>query len=97
MYIILYTHTHTGLCYCLWAFSGCSEQGLLSSSRVRASHLSDFCCCRPCAPGGKGSVVVTHIPMASVIFLDHQLNPMFPALAHGFLTSGPWGTSSVLS
>ena len=29
------------------AFSSRSEQGLLSSCRVQASHCSDFSCCRP--------------------------------------------------
>ena len=30
----------------LWAFSSCSEQGLLSSCGVRAPHCSGFSCCQ---------------------------------------------------
>ena len=31
-----------GLCCCTWAFSRCSEQGLLSDSSALASHRSGF-------------------------------------------------------
>ena len=31
---------------CAWAFSSCSEQRLLSSCRVWASHCGGFSCCR---------------------------------------------------
>ena len=30
---------------CAWAFSSCSEQGLLSSCGARASHCGGFSCC----------------------------------------------------
>ena len=33
------------------AFSSCSEQGLLASCRVQASHCGGFSCCRPWALG----------------------------------------------
>ena len=44
-----------GLCCCTWAFSGCSEQGLLSSCRAWASHCGGFSCGAQ-APGTRASV-----------------------------------------
>ena len=38
-----------GLCCCAQAFSSCSEQGLLSICRVRASHCDSFSCWEACA------------------------------------------------
>ena len=35
-----------GLCCCTLAFSGCGEQGLLSSCGAQASDCSGFSCCR---------------------------------------------------
>ena len=41
-----------------WAFSSCSEQGLLSSGNVQASHCGGFSCCEAHALGTWTSVVV---------------------------------------
>ena len=34
-----------GICLCVWAFSSCDEQGLLSNCGARASHCGGFSCC----------------------------------------------------
>ena len=34
-----------GLCCCMWAFSSCSEKGLLSSFGTGPSHCGGFSCC----------------------------------------------------
>ena len=44
-----------GLCCCLWAFSSCKEQGLLSS--CCAAHFCSFSCCRAKALGVQASAV----------------------------------------
>ena len=42
-YLLLAT---LALCCRVWAFSGCSERGVLSSCSTWASSCSGFCCCR---------------------------------------------------
>ena len=46
-----------GLCCCPKAFSGCSEQGLLSSCGARASHCSGSLCCGLSCPVACGVLV----------------------------------------
>ena len=50
----------TGSSCCTWAFSTCSEWGLLSSCSVKASHCSDFSCCRAQPLGMQALVVGAH-------------------------------------
>ena len=38
--------TALGFCCCVWAFSGCWDQGLFSICCVQASHCSGFPCCK---------------------------------------------------
>ena len=74
-----------------WAFSSCSEWGLLFSDGVRASHCGRFSCCGAPALGHVGSIVVVHrlsSLAACGIFLGCRSNPC-PALAGRFLTAGP--------
>ena len=42
-----------GLCRCVWAFSSCDEQGLLSNCGAWASHSGGFSC------GAQGPVCAT--------------------------------------
>ena len=73
----------------MWAFSSCSERGLLSSCSAQISHCSGFSRCRAWAPGTQASVVAAHgfsragslvvahgpsCPTACGIFLDQGLN-----------------------
>ena len=44
--ITIISLTALGLCCCMWTFSSCIEQGLLSSCCARVSHCSGFSCCR---------------------------------------------------
>ena len=83
-------------------FSICSEQGLLFSCSVRASHCSGFSGCRVQALGHTGfsscsSQALEHrlsCPMAcKIIVSGPEIEPMPPALAGGFLTTGPPGKS----
>ena len=67
-----------GLCCCAWAFSSCSEWGLLLGCGVRASHCSGFSCCGARALGVRASVVVSYRLSCSAacgIFPDQGLNP----------------------
>ena len=74
-----------GLRRCVWAFSSCGQQRLLSSCGVQASHYGGFSCCRAQALGRMGSVVA-----ASGIFPDQGLNP---CPVHRQADSGPPGKS----
>ena len=67
-----------GLHCCMWAFSTCSKQGILSHCGARASHCSGFSCCGARALGHSGSVVVVHglsCSKACGIFLAQGSNP----------------------
>ena len=66
-----------GLHCCMWAFSRCGKQGLLSNCGTWTSHCGGFSCCRAWALGRVGSVVVAHGLSCSVpygIFLDQESN-----------------------
>ena len=95
-----------GLCCSAWAFSSCSEQGLLSSHAVSTSHCSGFSYCRAHPLGhvgfsscgsqaySTGSITVVHgLHCSSVcgIFPDQGSNPASPASATGFFTTKPPG------
>ena len=85
---------------CRRAFSSCSERGLLSRCGVRAFHCGGFSCCRAQALGGAGSVVVGHGFSRSAAWKDLPgpgSEPVSPALAGGFLTTGPLARSPDLS
>ena len=45
-YIYIYILAVLGLCCCMWAFSSCGEQRLLSSCGAWAPHCCGFSCCR---------------------------------------------------
>ena len=81
-----------GLHCCVWAFSSCGKPGLLFSCKAQWLLLSQNTGSR-C----QGSVAVAHglsCPVACGIFvLGPGIKPMFPALAGGFLTTGPPGKS----
>ena len=76
------------------AFSGGSEQGLLSSCGVRASHCGGFSSCGAQAPGRQTSVGVAQglrrdpWHMESSWIRDRKASP---ALAGGFLSTVPRG------
>ena len=55
-----------GLCYCVWAFSSGSRQGLLSSRGVRAAHRRGFSCCGAWALGHVGLVAVAPSSLAAL-------------------------------
>ena len=80
------------------AFSSCGKQGLPSSCGAWASHCRGFSCCGAWGPGTQASVVAAcglSCSEACDIFLDQGIKLMTPALAGGFLTTGPPGKSGV--
>ena len=95
----MFTFGCLGLCCCVWAFSSCSEWGLLSSCDVCASHYSGFSCCRAQALGVQASVVAARglssfdtwaLLLRSIWDLPRPgVEHMFSALGGGLLTSGP--------
>jgi len=96
IYFLAILHLHC----CVWAFSSCLEQRLLSSCGAQASHGGGFSCCRAQALGcgplvvaahgleSTGSVVLVQglsCSTASGIFLDQGLNPCLPHQQADFL------------
>ena len=82
-YINIYNFTYFGCAgssLLRGLFSSCSEQGLLSSCGVRASHFGGFSCCRAQALGTWASVVVHGLSysIACEIFPDQGLNSCLP-------------------
>ena len=75
--------TVLGLCCCSQAFSSCGEQGLLSSYGAPASPIWDFSCCGAQASRCRGLVAPKHVGSSQT-----GIEPVFPALAGGFLTTG---------
>ena len=77
------------------AFSGCGEQGLLSSCGVQASYCGGFSHSRAWAPGhglcSCGSWV--QLPLSMWNLHGPGIEPVWPALAAGFLSTGPPGKS----
>ena len=88
-----------GLCCCVRAFSSWGEQGLLSRSIVQVSHCGGFSCCRAWAPGMQALVAVVHRLSCSescgILVPQPRTEPMFPALAGWFLTTGPPGKCQI--
>ena len=65
-----------GFHYCVWAFSHCGEQGLLSSCDEQASPFSGFSCCRAQAQelwctGSSQSKDGTPVPCIGRRILNH--------------------------
>ena len=58
MYVFIYLWTALGLCCCMWAFSGCSEQGLLFVAVCRLLVAVASLCCGAWALGARASVVM---------------------------------------
>ena len=64
-----------GLRCCSWAFSRCSDPGLLSSCGVQASHCGGFSCCKTRALGTLASVVAAcGLSSCSSQALEHRLS-----------------------
>ena len=85
-----------GLCFAP-RLSGCGERGLLSGCSAHAPHCGGFSCCRAQAPGAWASVAGLHELVAlqhveSSRIRDHTMSP---ALAGGFLSTGPPGRSQL--
>ena len=86
----------TGLLCCTRAFSSHSEQGLLPSCGALASHCCGFSCCRAQAPGCTG---FSRCGMKAQLLCrtgkwdlpGPGIEPGFPAMTGGFLTTGPPG------
>ena len=57
-----------GLRCCSWAFSSCSEHGLLSSRGAWASYCGGFSCC------GAWALAWTGFSSCSFWALEHRLN-----------------------
>ena len=76
-----------------WAFSGCSEWGLVSSFSAQASHGGGFSHCRAWVLGHAGSVVVVcglNCFMVSGIFSDLESNLyLLPLSGRFFITEPP--------
>ena len=85
-----------GLHCCVRAFSSYGEQGILSSFGARVSRCSGSSCCGAWAPGRMG-----FSSFGTQALLPHCVwnlprpgtEPMSPALAAEFLTTGPWRNS----
>ena len=78
-------------------FSSCSEASLLSSCSGWASHCGGFSSCEELSLECVGSVVVLHrlsVPAWGILVPRPGIEPMSPALAGGFLTTGPPGMSA---
>ena len=119
LFICYFILAALGLCGCLWAFSACGKQGLLSSCAAQASHCSGFSCCRAWVLGMQASVVAARglstcgtqapelrlsnrgfgalLPLGMWNLPKPGVEPMSPALAGGFLTSGPQGSPICIS
>ena len=78
-----------GLHCCAWAFSTCSEWGLLSSGDAQASHCIGFSLG---VFGCMGSVVVanglTCLMACGILVPGPRIESVSPALAGGFLITG---------
>ena len=88
-----------GLRCCAWAFSICSEWGLISGYGVWASHCSGLSCCRAQALGVWASV----LRGARAYLLQDMWNisrpgikPVSPAPASRFSTAGPQGSPLIV-
>ena len=75
------------LCYCTWAFSSCSEWGLLSRCSAWASHWDGFSCFRAWALEHEASVVMAQGLVAPPL-PGLGIEAVSPVLVGTFLTSG---------
>ena len=79
-------------------FSGCSEQGLLSSCSAQASHWDGFSCCGPWALENRLYSWGTwaYLPHDMWDLLTPGFKPMSPALAGRLFTTEPPGKPKIL-
>ena len=107
MFMYYYYYYYYWLCWdftATWAFSSCSEQGLLSSCSLRAPHCSGFSCwraralgrsgfssCGSWAPGRAFSSCGTQALLLHGVWdiPGPGMEPGSPALAGKFLTTEP--------
>ena len=85
-----------GLCCCKQAFSGCGEWGLLSSCGVQPSYCRGFSFCRTQAlqhVGFSSLGARALLPYGMWNLPRPGVGSVSPALADGFLTTGPPGMS----
>ena len=75
-----------GLYCCAWAFCSCSEWRLLSIYGAWAPHCSGFSCC-----GAQVLGTQSQLPQGMWDLPRPGIEPTFPTLAGGFLTTGPPG------
>ena len=90
----------------LWVFSSCSEQKLLSSCGVWASHCGGFSCCRAQTPRCAGYSSCAHrlstcsawawLSCGMWNLSGLGMEPVSSALARRFLTTGSTGKSFFL-
>ena len=78
-----------GLCFCPRALSSWREQGLLPSSSVQASHCSGVPSCGAQAPGLHSLQCEDFVAPQHVESSRSGIEPGSPALAGGFLATGP--------
>ena len=79
-------------CFVVWAFSSCSEWGLLSYCGVWASYCSGFSCCRAWALGHvsfSSCDAGAQLPSGMWNLPGQGIELMSPALAGRFFTTGP--------
>ena len=73
--------------HCVWAFSSCSEPGLLSNGDAEASACGGFSCCGAQAlrrAGSSGCGAWAQGPCATWNPPIPGIEPVFPELAGGF-------------
>ena len=85
-----------GLHRYVWAFSGCGELGLLSGCGIWAHHCGCFSCCGAQAQrhvGFSSCGTRAWLPYGMWNLPGPGIEPVSPALAGRFLTTGPPGKS----
>ena len=82
-----------GLHHCMWVFSICSKQGLLSSCSAWASHCGSFSGCGTQALGTQTQYCDTesHLPLGMCDPPRPEIKLVSLALQGGLLTSVPPG------
>ena len=92
--LLLYFWLHWVFIAACRLFSSCGERRLLSGYSAPASHCSNFSSC-----GSRASVVAVHGFSCSaacrILVPRPGIKPVSPALAGGFLTTGPPGKSHI--
>ena len=78
LFILFFIFGCAGLCGCVWAFSSCGKWALISCRRARL-YAHGFSSCSSQA----------QLPCGTCDLPGPAIEPMSPALAGGFLTTGP--------